>query len=69
MYVLTVLDRVTYVGHVISEGTTEADDMKAQTTKLTFTGITLLRRVSFTHEMKLELFRRTVQLLLLLCTI
>ena len=55
---LTFVNRFTYLGHVINQEMTDDDDIKKQTTRLTVTGNTLLRKFSFcSREVKLELFR------------
>jgi len=55
---LTFVDRFTYLGHVICHDKTDDHDIKKQTTKLTVTGNTLLRKFSYcSREVKLELFR------------
>ena len=56
---LTFVDRFTYLGHVICHDMTDDDDdIRKQTTKLTVTANTLLRKCSYcSREVKLELFR------------
>ena len=57
---LTIMDRFTYIGQVLYRNITDEndDDINKQTTKLTVTGNTLLRKFSHCSlEAKLELFR------------